>query len=465
MKVMMHSLVNHFLIIFKLIILISLIPFVAKASVLVQDSISILDTVVHVESLDSVPPVDSIVVTDSTKPYETIVKIHSIGNIENPYTILISFDGLRYDSMIGDTLKYFKYIKENGVKAHSLKPVFPTTTLPNHYSMLTGMYPVNHGVIVNSFKDPFYNDYFSSNSKGSRRLSKWYIAESFWETARRQGIKTAACYWTYPELEDYTKNPDYLIEFDGEVSYFDRVDEGFEWFEKDYVERPKFMAFYFEEADIKSHLFGTQSREMASGLLVIDSIVGYIYDKLKKINLFDSTNIIIVSDHGIMDFDSNKVIYVDSILSGIRYEVQNYGAFMMIDANKNVLQEVYDSLKSKSDNYDVYNSETIPEYLHFTKHPYISPIIILAKPGWILIDKTSEEKSKKIKAIHGYDNTELAMHGVFYAMGPSFKVNFQTGTINNLDIYPLLCEIFKILPRNNIDGKLDRIKFILKDKK
>lgn len=44
-------------------------------------------------------------------------------------------------------------------------------------------------------------------------------------------------------------------------------------------------------------------------------------------------------------------------------------------------------------------------------------------------------------------------------MGPAFKKGYRTGTLWNIDIYPLLCEIFDIMPRQNIDGKLERIGF------
>ena len=64
---------------------------------------------------------------------------------------------------------------------------------------------------------------------------------------------------------------------------------------------------------------------------------------------------------------------------------------------------------------------------------------------------------------HGYDNHHLDMHGVFIANGPQFKSNYQTGTINCLDVYPLLCRLFNIIPNNNIDGKLERIEFILNE--
>lgn len=58
------------------------------------------------------------------------------------------------------------------------------------------------------------------------------------------------------------------------------------------------------------------------------------------------------------------------------------------------------------------------------------------------------------KGNHGYDNHQLDMHGIFLATGPNFKNGYKTGTIWNIDVYPLLCKIFEVMPRSNIDGRL-----------
>ncbi|MCK7520144.1 MAG: hypothetical protein MZV64_21835 [Ignavibacteriales bacterium] len=63
---------------------------------------------------------------------------------------------------------------------------------------------------------------------------------------------------------------------------------------------------------------------------------------------------------------------------------------------------------------------------------------------------------------HGYDPTYIDMHGIFFAIGPDFKSGYTCGTLNNIDIYPLLAKILRIFPNNNIDGKLERIEFLLK---
>ena len=55
------------------------------------------------------------------------------------------------------------------------------------------------------------------------------------------------------------------------------------------------------------------------------------------------------------------------------------------------------------------------------------------------------------------------MHGIFVASGPAFKAGYKTGTVWNIDIYPLICKILNISPYQPVDGKLERIGFILKE--
>ena len=89
---------------------------------------------------------------------------------------------------------------------------------------------------------------------------------------------------------------------------------------------------------------------------------------------------------------------------------------------------------------------------------------MMADLGWTIVDKRTLEKMNNTisKGNHGYDNNELDMHGIFYAIGPDFKSGYTCGTLNNIDIYPLLAKILRIFPNNNIDGKLERIEFLLK---
>ena len=79
--------------------------------------------------------------------------------------MLISFDGFRSDYLDWyDTPHMDRFVKE-GVRADGLIPVFVSKTFPNHYSIATGLYPENHGLIGNHFYDPKFEEYYSLSDR------------------------------------------------------------------------------------------------------------------------------------------------------------------------------------------------------------------------------------------------------------------------------------------------------------
>src|SRR5688572_19436601 len=62
-----------------------------------------------------------------------------------PHVVLVSLDGFRWDYLDRFSVPNLKRIALGGVRAQSMLPVFPSKTFPNHYSIVTGLYPENHG--------------------------------------------------------------------------------------------------------------------------------------------------------------------------------------------------------------------------------------------------------------------------------------------------------------------------------
>src|SRR5580693_7274858 len=76
--------------------------------------------------------------------------------------ILISLDGFRWDY-----LQKFKAQTPNlnalaaqGVHAQRLISAFPSLTFPNHYTIVTGLYPEHHGIVNNHIYDPNFKAEF-----------------------------------------------------------------------------------------------------------------------------------------------------------------------------------------------------------------------------------------------------------------------------------------------------------------
>lgn len=62
----------------------------------------------------------------------------------------------------------------------------------------------------------------------------------------------------------------------------------------------------------------------------LDSLIGKLFDGLKSLNLYDSTNVIIVSDHGMTDVDNVRIINIEEMLSGTKQKIVDSGPVMYI---------------------------------------------------------------------------------------------------------------------------------------
>jgi len=378
---------------------------------------------------------------------------------EKPYVLLISFDGFRWDYVDKTELPNFNYLIAHGVKAESMQPVFPSKTFPNHYSIITGMYPIHHNLVFNVFTDPETGETFAPS--GAIKLqSKWYGGEPFWVTADKNGIRTASVFWVGSSVNDPARRPDYFNFYNHTLSHKDRVSKIINYLELPQKERPYFLTLYFPDTDDSGHYFGPDSPQIISTLKKLDSTLGVLFARLKRIHMLDKINIIVVSDHGMTNVDSKKSIALKQMLLGFNYYFNGHGPVTgLVARRKKDIPNIYKLLKKNEKGYDVYYKNDLPVAYHFSQNRRIGDIVVVAKPGfWLKLSPYG----RTTRGAHGYDNHVLDMHGIFMAMGPAFKAGYKTGMVHNIDIYPMLCKIFGVQPSTKIDGRLDRIDDVLK---
>ncbi|VDD89980.1 unnamed protein product [Enterobius vermicularis] len=68
--------------------------------------------------------------------------------------LVISFDGFRDSYLQLNITPNIQRIFDCGTHSKFMIPVFPSKTFPNHYSIVTGLYPTWHGIVNNLFRDP-----------------------------------------------------------------------------------------------------------------------------------------------------------------------------------------------------------------------------------------------------------------------------------------------------------------------
>ncbi len=384
------------------------------------------------------------------------------GQKAQPYVLLVSFDGFRWDYADRGITPNLNAFIAKGVRAKSLKPSFPTKTFPNHYSIVTGLYPENHGIILNSFSNPETGERFSLGDTSSVRDGKWYKGEAVWTTLKKQGIKTASFFWPGSEVHNPERRPDYFKRYQHSLPYGERIDGIISWLSLPIEERPKFITLYFHETDSRGHDAGPDSPAVDKAIVLLDSLFGVLLNKINKLPIADDINIIVVSDHGMSGVVEGGIINVNGYLPGKEVKTWGSGPLMMIDSDDD---EVYSALKKNETNFTVYKKSDVPPRLHFSNHPSIWPLVVLADPGYLLASESGYQRMLKYssKGNHGYDNDVPDMHGIFFASGSVFREGYRTETVRNIDIYPLICRIFDVKPAENIDGDLDRIGFMLNE--
>ena len=379
-------------------------------------------------------------------------------NKNDQYVLLISFDGFRADYIDWYDTPNFDQIKLNGVKAKSLKPVFPTKTFPNHYSIATGMYVENHGLIGNQFFDKKLNEFYQTKDREKVEDKRFYGGEPIWSTAEKQGLKTASYFWVGSEAQAGGHYPSIWKKYDQKQSFDARIDSVIKWFEKPIKNRPRLVLLYFHEPDNTGQKYGPRSKENKLMVESVDRTIGNILNKLKTLTIYKKLNVILVSDHGMTEIDKTKKIVLSKYIDTKKIKMEGSGAYTLLYSDENnEIEKSYLKLKQLS-NIDVYKKENIPDKWRFKRHHRIKDILIVAKEGWtILKDNLEGSYYFYSKAAHGYDNDLQSMQAIFFAQGPAFKKDYTISSINNIDIYTLIAHILNIKSYHEIDGKLENV--------
>ena len=373
-----------------------------------------------------------------------------------PYVVLVSLDGFRWDYP-----KYFPTpnldaLAKSGVHAKSMKPSYPTKTFPNHYSMVTGLYPDHHGIINNIFYDPTIKKVFNLSS-AAKNDPQFYGGNPIWNLAEEQGVKSASFYW--PGSDTGSKSPSIYKKYDDSVSYSTRIDSVLSWLQLPEKVRPHLITLYFDEPDRTGHGFGPLSDENKKMVSKMDRLIGVLSRQLDALSIAKEINLIVVSDHGMAAISNSKKVAILDYLKPqwLGYQ-QVVNPIMSLEAKPGFKDSITQALK-KVPHIKFWPSNTLPARLHFGTNTRVLDFIIEAEQGYSLVATVDQKISG---GTHGYDNNNKDMQAIFYATGPNFKVNKSFRTFENVSIYPLIAKILG-LQIAKVDGNLDQVQGMLRE--
>ncbi|CZT17048.1 related to nucleotide diphosphatase [Ramularia collo-cygni] len=396
-----------------------------------------------------------------------------------PTTVLISLDGFRADFVHRGLTPALSSLIQQGVSPKWMNPSFPSVTAPNHYTLVTGMYPEAHGIIGNTFFDPLaQKEFYFTDPARSMTEEWWNAAEPLWQTAEQQNVPTAIHMWPGSEAHIGKMEPAYVDKYDGHESLQNKVDRILGWLDlpgpKDSgaleaTPRPQLIAAYVPDVDRDGHLYGPNSTYIRSTITEVDGMVGSLLKGIEERNLTDVVNIVVVSDHGMATTSNDRLIQLEDLVNPALIEHTDgwplYG-LRPHDQSQTHLQTMYEDLFAKSqlpkykDQFDVYLRDVnMPERYHFSQNQRIAPLWIVPRVGWAIAPKHEFDLQEAMargevyhpRGLHGYDNQHPLMRAIFIAKGPAFPhpEGSMVDAFQNTEVYNIVCDSLGLEPKKN----------------
>jgi len=376
----------------------------------------------------------------------------------------MSLDGFRWDYQDLYETPAMDRLAARGVRAESLQPVFPTLTFPNHYSIATGLYPANHGLVANDFPDNKSGDWYEYKRRESVQQGRWYGGEPIWVAAEKNGMVSAAFFFVGTEADIGGIEPTYWNQFDDNISGSRRVAQVLKWLAMPTEKRPHLITLYFEHVDVDTHEYGVGSHESISEIKRVDRYLGTLMDGIDELSYSEDVYIVLVSDHGQSSYDLDaKVLSLDKLLDldGISIVEGGTYAYLFFDEKDPArARQMRDDINRVWRHGRAWLPEETPEHWHVSAESRFPDVIVQPEAHFGVVSRR-DKMHKMTRGDHGWDPSFKDMHGIFIAAGPRLPKGETLGTVSNLDIYPLMMEILEIPLTAPIDGDPDKLTRLL----
>jgi predicted AlkP superfamily pyrophosphatase or phosphodiesterase len=369
-------------------------------------------------------------------------------DLSDPTVLLVSLDGFRADYPEAADTPALDRLRVEGFKAHSLIPVFPTKTFPNHWTQVTGLYPSHHGIVDNTVYDPETGDWFSMGDSESTQDPRWWGGEPVWQTAEDQGLNAATMFWPGSDA----RPPSRHVPYDGSLGDERRVEIVLDWLKLPEDTRPQFVTLYFSEPDGKGHAEGPGGPELLREITDVDALVGRLLDGLDERGLAESVDLLVVSDHGMTDVDPARVTFLDE-----HVPLEDLFVVTWTPVTNLWVEDVEATLAALQDleHATCAAPEDLEPAWAFVDHPSIGDVVCVAEEGWVISSREwfEDNSDRYTGGAHGYAPELASMQGILYGRGPHLSTAGELEPVRALDLYELMCAVLELEPAPN-DGLL-----------
>lgn len=271
--------------------------------------------------------------------------------------VVVSVDALSVDNWSQvESLPTFRSLMERGAYSKELGSVFPTLTYAVHATMVTGMFPENHGVLHNHPLQPFVPE----------KQKQWYWyrrdlrAQPIYDVARIHGLTTAAFLWPTTGKAKINYNLPEIVALKGENQALKILRNGSPLYclelelrfrhvrrgvGQPYLDdfttacavhtlktrRPHLTLIHLIDLDDSKHYYGTKSREAQAALERMDRRLAEIIAATKEAGTYEETTFLVLGDHGQLDVNTRvrpNLILREAGLCGHANDAKSWRAYL-----------------------------------------------------------------------------------------------------------------------------------------
>ena len=422
----------------------------------------------------------------------------------NECVIFITIDGLAayYLSDSRAALPTLRKLAAEGAVADGLRVVNPTTTWPNHTTLITGVYPQKHSVLFNGLmvRDGPGRPVRIEPDCTQRDL---IAVPTLFDKLHKEGGRTAAINWpctrgsttlddNWPDAPDRIQQttPRLRAELVRAGILEDMRDATFA--EKSAAAQdqawtaaalhvlearpPRLLLFHLLATDALQHRYGPQSAAAYAAIALADAHVAEVLRAVRDGPLREQTTVVIASDHGFAR--PLKLINPDVVLrkAGLlrpgphrRAQSASEGGTAFVYLT-NPATAVEDRKKVIALLQNVEGVAEIIQPEHFGELHLPSPasnqqmgdLVLVAREGYVFSDEYLEDDPVTPLPIslgsHGYLSTDARMNGVLLLWGPRIRAGTRLGVVDSVDVAPTLGALLG-LELSKADGKVLRAAF------
>jgi predicted AlkP superfamily pyrophosphatase or phosphodiesterase len=410
--------------------------------------------------------------------------------------LMISIDGLKPEYVThadehGLRIPTLRRFMTEGVYADGVVGVVPTVTYPSHTTLITGVWPAEHGIFNNQVFDP-----------EKKFAGAWYwYAESIkvatlWDVAHQAGIGTASVswpvsvnaasvdtlipeYWRATNVGGSTNLQDrYLMNaISRPVGFIDEMeqrlgpymsgnnttvengDEVRTRYSLEILEhrKPGFMTIHLSAMDDSEHEHGAFSAEAAKTLEAVDGMVARLMAAALKND--PTTKIVIVSDHGFLNITHAVNLGIPFQQAGLmdataawKVSFWSSGGMMAVilkdktdAATREQVKGILDKLAADQANGidQILDEKQIAEHGGFPNASFL----VVMKPGYVAGPATTGPmvvEQTVVHGTHGFWPLMPEMHASFFAMGQGLAKGRDLGLIDMRQIAPTVAGIMGV---------------------